>query len=446
MGSGAFASVWLGHDDDLDSDVAIKVLADNWARHGDVRARFLTEARLLRKADSDRILRVLDIGELDDGRPYFVTNYADRGSLEDRLTAEGELSLGEALEVLAEVAEAVDVLHGIEVIHRDLKPSNVLFTTGPDGEEQLVLADLGLAKAMALSSGLTVMAGSPGYMAPEQSQPGGEVDARTDIYGLGALAHRLLTGVTLGSPGAAPLPREIEQAVERALRTDRGRRWPTMRAFADRLRELSTKKWGRRPKRRLPRFFRSRAVAAAMVVFIVLGVGVWRWGPDVWGKDGDPPSNASASKSAGTSDDDFVACSPDGISVEMNEPSATADETDVGLSLFFSAKDATMGGVDCIMRGYLTDLRFLTTTGEDFGVKTKQDDFKAPSKIPVRRGWVAEVDLRWKGENVPGIHVLPATMEFRLPGSKEPVRLPWRGGYINVAEPLYHSVAFPAGN
>jgi len=148
LGSGAFASVWLAHDDLLDVPVAVKVLADNWSVHTDVRARFLTEAKLLRQADSDRVLRVLDIGELPDGRPYFVTSYADGGSLADRLD-DAELPLNEALDVLIQVCESVCVLHEMGVVHRDLKPSNVLFKTDNAGRRRLLLADLGIAKALA---------------------------------------------------------------------------------------------------------------------------------------------------------------------------------------------------------------------------------------------------------------------------------------------------------
>ena len=87
LGAGAFATVWLAEDDVLESWVAIKVLADNWAHHPDVRARFEQEAQILRRADSDRLVRVLDYGELPDGRPYQVMTYAAGGTLAERLAA-----------------------------------------------------------------------------------------------------------------------------------------------------------------------------------------------------------------------------------------------------------------------------------------------------------------------------------------------------------------------
>ena len=85
LGSGSFATVWLARDEDLEAWVAIKVLADNWSHNEDARRRFLEEARALRQLDNDRIVRVYEVGRLDDDRPYMVMEYADRGTLEDRL-------------------------------------------------------------------------------------------------------------------------------------------------------------------------------------------------------------------------------------------------------------------------------------------------------------------------------------------------------------------------
>src|SRR4029434_6384022 len=82
---GGFRPVGRGYDEAFDVDVAVKVLADNWATRADVRERFLSEARLMRRISSDRVVRVFDVGELDDGRPYFVMDYVSTGTLaEDR--------------------------------------------------------------------------------------------------------------------------------------------------------------------------------------------------------------------------------------------------------------------------------------------------------------------------------------------------------------------------
>jgi len=240
LGSGAFASVWLGHDDALEAQVAIKVLSGSLLDDLDVRNRFLEEARLLRRADSERLVRVHDIGELPDGRPYFVMSYADRGTLADRLR-ERPLPVGQALYLAEEIAHGVDVINRLGVIHRDLKPSNILFQSVPDGGERLLIADLGLAKALAHASGaFTLPVGTPGYMSPEQTRFGGGLDVRADVYGIGALTYHLLTG---RPPGPAPvrvppsaaipgLPPRLDELIMRAVHLDREKRWPTAEAFA----------------------------------------------------------------------------------------------------------------------------------------------------------------------------------------------------------------------
>jgi hypothetical protein len=265
LGSGAFATVWLAEDASLESQVAIKVLADNWAHHPDVRARFEQEAQVLRRVDSEHLVRVHDYGELPDGRPYQVMTYAAGGTLEDRL-AGGPMSLRAALRTATAIAKAVAVLHESGVLHRDLKPSNVLFTT-VRGQERILVADLGLAKAIAHASGFTVVAGTPGYMAPEQSLPGGGLDVRADVHAIGAMTYQMLTGQTpSGGKRLAPsrlrpgVPRQIDQAVLRALDTDRKRRWPSAEAFASAL-DLSGR---RRPLRWVSRFAGTAVALAAL--------------------------------------------------------------------------------------------------------------------------------------------------------------------------------------
>ncbi|MEO3802291.1 serine/threonine-protein kinase [Nonomuraea sp. B1E8] len=243
IGVGGFASVHLAHDDELRSPVAVKILADNWARKTDVRERFLQEARLLRRADSHLLVQVFDIGELDDGRPYFVMTYADRGTLAERL-ASRPLPVDEALGVMRDICQGVAVLHSIGVVHRDLKPSNVLFCSRPEGGERVMVADLGIARSTDHLSGLTLPAGSPGYQAPEQLYFDGAPDARADVHGLGALAYHMLTGKVPAKPEHRVPPSAlnpevsevVDVAVMRALDPDREVRWPDAAAFGAALR------------------------------------------------------------------------------------------------------------------------------------------------------------------------------------------------------------------
>jgi tRNA A-37 threonylcarbamoyl transferase component Bud32 len=217
LGAGSFATVWLGHDPALGARVAIKVLAENWSHDLRVRERFQQEARLLWQLADERVVRVHALGELPDGRPYAVMDFAEGGSLRDRL-AQGELVGAEALQVLREIAAGVAVLHRHRIVHRDLTPGNILFRGG-----RVVIADLGLAKALAAASGLTARAGTPGYMAPEQDDPLAVVDTTADVYGLGRLGMRL------------GLPPRVAPILRRATARDPRDRFRDATAFAEAL-------------------------------------------------------------------------------------------------------------------------------------------------------------------------------------------------------------------
>ncbi|MGW2783039.1 serine/threonine-protein kinase [Streptomyces populi] len=246
LGAGGFGVVWLAHDDVLDAAVAVKVLTENWTDRLDVRERFLSEARLLRKADSSRVVQVYDIGELPDGRPYFVMEYADAGTLADRIEA-GPLPVAEALRLTALAARGAVALHAAGIVHRDIKPSNVLLRSTPGGSDRVLLADLGLAKSLAQASGLTIAVGSAGYTPPEQARPGSGIDERADVYSLGALGHHLVTGSVPGPPGKVERPDrlrtgvgpDVGRALLRAMEPDRERRWPSADAFAAELERLA---------------------------------------------------------------------------------------------------------------------------------------------------------------------------------------------------------------
>ncbi|MDN4173335.1 serine/threonine-protein kinase [Nocardioides sp. SOB77] len=257
LGSGGFATVWLAYDEQLDSPVAIKVLADNWTEDTHVRRRFVEEGRYLRRVESPHVVPVYDAGELDDGRPYLVMAYADQGTLADRLdpeagpgTAATGLAVPQAVEVLRQVGAGLAALHGRGILHRDVKPANVLFRT-VDGTVRAMLGDLGLGKALDVSSRLTMVAGTPTFVAPEQAQAE-PLDARADQYSLGALAYLLLAGrapythTTLGAAAAPaappplstperPFPGATDAVVRRALAVDREDRFPDVSSFVQAL-------------------------------------------------------------------------------------------------------------------------------------------------------------------------------------------------------------------
>jgi serine/threonine protein kinase len=255
LGAGAFATVWLGRDTDFDVDVAIKVLADNWAADPAIRERFLTEATFLRRIRDRRVVHVYDIGTLDDGRPYFVMDYLDAGSLED-LRRSG-VAPTEALRLCAEAARGLEVLHRHHLVHRDVTPGNLLLTSRPDGSYAVVVADLGVARSVLDSSAGAMVVGTPSYMAPEQAA-GGAVDHRADVYALCAVAYALLSGgppfpaVTvadltgrpagLGPPPVAEhlgAPATLDGLFRSGLATDPHRRPPSAALLADAFDQLA---------------------------------------------------------------------------------------------------------------------------------------------------------------------------------------------------------------
>jgi eukaryotic-like serine/threonine-protein kinase len=247
LGVGGFASVWLYRDDELQSDVAVKALADNWAQRLDIRDRFLEEARILRRADSDYVVRVYDLGEVED-TPYFVMTYADQGTVANLLERKGSLDLDRTISVVSQAGAGLSVLHAQGSIHRDIKPANLLLRTDGPGTRVMV-ADLGVAKAMLHASGLTHVVGTPAYMAPEQATGGG-VDARADVYALAAVSYHLLTGRLAHTgtiadlahlePPAPPseladVPPSVDEVVLGGLAPDREERWPDVRSFVSAL-------------------------------------------------------------------------------------------------------------------------------------------------------------------------------------------------------------------
>jgi len=272
IGSGGFATVWLAYDEQLDSPVAIKVLAENWTEDANVRQRFLEEGRFLRKVESPHVVTVYDAGSLEDDRPYLVMSYADQGTLADRLQA-GGLTLPQAGEVVRQVGEGLHALHRRGVLHRDVKPANVLFrTVDPehDGTEvRAMVGDLGLGKALDVSSRLTMIAGTPSFVAPEQAQ-GEHLDPRADQFSLAALTYLMLAGrppyshSTLSAAANPPLPApmggsglrfppRVEEVVRRGLSTDRDDRFPDVPAYVEAFRQaLGGDAVGSLPERWIP--------------------------------------------------------------------------------------------------------------------------------------------------------------------------------------------------
>jgi len=227
LGRGGMGAVYLADDEVLGEPVALKIISSAWSADPIALVdRFRREASAARKVSSPNVIRIHDLGETRDGLLYLSMEYFPGRTLGEMLTARGRLASRDLRDIIGQVCDGLGAAHEAGVIHRDLKPQNVLV-----GERNAVkLIDFGLAKTAFLAS-LTatgLMMGTPHYMSPEQVR-GKEVDARSDIYSLGALAYHAATGrppfegdnpIAIGFAHCSetpPAPRELVEDVSERL-------------------------------------------------------------------------------------------------------------------------------------------------------------------------------------------------------------------------------------
>src|SRR6476659_519879 len=253
LGAGGMGEVYLAEDLNLGRQVAVKVLARELTHNPEHLRRFEREARAASALNHPNILTVYEIGQAD-GAHFIATEFIEGESLSQRMHR-GPLGIAEVLDIGIQVASALAAAHGARIVHRDIKRDNIMVR-----EDHLVkVLDFGLAKLVEEethevdSEGVTqalfkttpgLVLGTTQYMSPEQAR-GQEVDERTDIWSLGVVLYRMLTGKppfegsTIGDVIASilktepaplvnevePVPRELEQIVSKALRKDREDRY-----------------------------------------------------------------------------------------------------------------------------------------------------------------------------------------------------------------------------
>jgi len=302
MKGGGMSRLFMATDLALNRKVVIKILPPELTSNM-MAARFKREAEVTAHLQHPHILPIITAGEKG-GLLYYIMPFIHGESLRERLRRENKLPIDEAVTILCEVAGALAYAHKQGVIHRDIKPENILLEDG-----QAVLADFGIAAALAGPDHVTgerltrtgMSMGTVGYMAPEQSLGGTDVDSRADIYSLGVVAYEMLAGNAPFAGGSTqailaahltqqppridrlredvPLP--VLRAVEKALEKDPAKRFQTAGEFAT---ACSTQKTtGRRSAisrlpvvrdlHRLP----VKNVVAAAVVAVVAVVGGWYW-------------------------------------------------------------------------------------------------------------------------------------------------------------------------
>ncbi|MDQ2726738.1 MAG: protein kinase [Actinomycetota bacterium] len=194
-GRGGMGTVYRVTQLGLERILALKVIAPHFAADPAFRERFRRESTLAASLDHPNVITVYEAGEDNAGRLFVSMRLVDGPDLRRLLNDEGPLAPERAVDLVAQVAAALDAAHAAGLVHRDVKPANVLIENR-DGVEHAYLSDFGLVKRLGADAELTGTAGWVGsvdYVAPEQVS-GGPVDARTDIYALGALLYTALTG------------------------------------------------------------------------------------------------------------------------------------------------------------------------------------------------------------------------------------------------------------
>ena len=196
-GRGGMGVVYRATDLTLDRPVALKLLVPSLARDPVFRARFERECRLAAALDHPHVVQIFHAGE-ERGALYLTMRYIEGTDLRSLLAEERRLEPSRAVRIVAQVAAALTEAHRHGLVHRDVKPANVLIATR-DGDEHAFLTDFGITMDRVGTANLTktgFAVGTADYMAPEQAQ-GVDVDSRADIYALGCILYRALTGAVL---------------------------------------------------------------------------------------------------------------------------------------------------------------------------------------------------------------------------------------------------------
>jgi serine/threonine protein kinase len=258
LGEGGMGIVYLAEHPVIGSKVALKAIHPHFARSADVVSRFVTEARAVNQIAHDHIVDITDFGTTPEGDFYFIMEHLQGEMLSEGITRQGAFPPARALNIAAQIADALGASHEQGVIHRDLKPDNIYLIARDTTVDFVKVLDFGLAKMTHATcatpthqTGAGTVMGTPFYMAPEQCEGKAELDHRADIYALGVMLFEMLTGhvpfggtgygevlikhVTLAPPTARSLvpdlPLVLDEILGRALAKKPEDRFQSMTEF-----------------------------------------------------------------------------------------------------------------------------------------------------------------------------------------------------------------------
>ncbi|WP_394845611.1 protein kinase [Pendulispora brunnea] len=272
LGRGGMGVVVAALNMAIDQRVALKFLTSESQRSPSSVERFTREARAAGKLKSEHVAKVIDVGRVDFGSPYIVMELLEGGDLKQLLTDDGPLPVSRAVDYVLQAIDAVAEAHKHGIVHRDLKPANLFLTKRESGEPIIKLLDFGISKFQDVTDdspdrpGITVTSsflGSPAYASPEQCRSPKYVDARSDIWSLGAVLYELVTGKRPFRGGSeaevfaavlehepppmrslrSEIPSALEAVVSRCLRKKPEDRFPSVADLAVALVPLGTGQW-----------------------------------------------------------------------------------------------------------------------------------------------------------------------------------------------------------
>jgi eukaryotic-like serine/threonine-protein kinase len=199
LGQGGMGLVVAARHVELGQRVAIKMLLASEHPDREILRRFERESRSVAELSSEHVARVTDIGTFEDGSPFMVMEYLEGEDLSARIERAGPLPVGDVLRMFIQACIGLGDAHEHGIVHRDIKPSNLFLSARRGGRVVLKVLDFGIAKATLMASDhqltrTSAMMGSPQYMSPEQLRDTKNVDARTDVWSLGATMYEALTG------------------------------------------------------------------------------------------------------------------------------------------------------------------------------------------------------------------------------------------------------------